>query len=115
MKIRGADIVLNCFLFAGIQSLYASYSFAQALAAPVSATSSTSQSAPAATKQDPGNSKTNTSSDPGPYQDNTLGKEFIKHLISDQKTIWTSPAHLRWADASWLFPLAAVTGGLFAT
>src|SRR6202035_382467 len=60
-------------------------------------------------------SKKKNSSDPDVYQDNTLGKEFIKHLISDQKTIWTSPAHLRWADAGWLFPLAAATGGLFAT
>lgn len=46
---------------------------------------------------------------------NTLGVSFLRHLLSDQEDIWTSPGHLRWADASWLFPLAAVTGGFFAT
>ena len=46
---------------------------------------------------------------------NSLGTAFLKHLASDQAAIWTSPAHLRWADASWLFPMAAVTGGFFAT
>jgi membrane-associated phospholipid phosphatase len=46
---------------------------------------------------------------------NSLGVPFLKNLVSDQKTIWTSPRHLRWADGSWLFPLAAVTGGFFAT
>jgi membrane-associated phospholipid phosphatase len=46
---------------------------------------------------------------------NSLGASFLKHLVSDQKTIWTSPAHLRWADASWLFPMAGVAGGFLAT
>ena len=46
---------------------------------------------------------------------NSLGVPFLKNLVSDQKAIWTSPSHLRWADGSWLFPLAAVTGGFFAT
>jgi Capsule assembly protein Wzi/PAP2 superfamily len=46
---------------------------------------------------------------------NALGVPFLKNLVSDQKGIWTSPAHLRWSDASWLFPLAAATGGFFAT
>ncbi len=47
--------------------------------------------------------------------DNSLGVAFVKNLVADQKAIWTSPAHLHWADGSWLFPLAAVTAGLFAT
>ncbi len=46
---------------------------------------------------------------------NSLGASYLKHLVSDQKAIWTSPAHLRWADASWLFPMAAVAGGFLAT
>src|SRR6202158_1596650 len=44
-----------------------------------------------------------------------LGVPFLKNLVSDQKAIWTSPSRLRWADGIWLFPLAAVTGGFFAT
>jgi membrane-associated phospholipid phosphatase len=46
---------------------------------------------------------------------NSVGVPFLKNLASDQKSIWTSPIRLRWADGTWLFPLAAVTGGFFAT
>jgi membrane-associated phospholipid phosphatase len=46
---------------------------------------------------------------------NSLGVPFLKSLLADQRAIWTSPAHLRWADATWLFPLAALTGGFLAT
>src|ERR1700685_1542818 len=46
---------------------------------------------------------------------NALGVSFLKNLLSDQKAIWTSPSHLRWADGTWLFPLAAATAGFFAT
>jgi len=46
---------------------------------------------------------------------NSLGVPFLKNLVSDQKAIWTSPTRLRWADGTWLFPLAAATGGFFAT
>src|ERR1700730_2588527 len=45
----------------------------------------------------------------------SLGVPLLKNLVADQKSIWTSPFHLRWADGSWLFPLAAVTGGFLAT
>src|SRR6266404_7800617 len=45
----------------------------------------------------------------------SLGVPLLKNLVADQKDIWTSPFHLRWADGSWLFPLAAVTGGFLAT
>jgi membrane-associated phospholipid phosphatase len=45
----------------------------------------------------------------------SLGIPLLKNLVADQKSIWTSPFHLRWADGSWLFPLAAVTGGFLAT
>jgi membrane-associated phospholipid phosphatase len=45
----------------------------------------------------------------------SLGVPLLENLVSDQKAIWTSPFHLRWADGSWLFPLAAATGGFFAT
>src|SRR6266404_370106 len=46
---------------------------------------------------------------------NSLGVPFLKNLVSDQKAIWTSPLRLRWADGTWLFPVAAATGGFFAT
>jgi membrane-associated phospholipid phosphatase len=53
--------------------------------------------------------------EPAIANSNPLGVPFLKNLASDQKSIWTSPIRLRWADGVWLFPLAAVTGGFFAT
>src|SRR6266404_8068154 len=53
--------------------------------------------------------------EPGVEPSHSLGIPLLKNLMSDQKAIWTSPFHLRWADGSWLFPLAVVTGGLLAT
>ena len=53
--------------------------------------------------------------EPAIEKSNSLGVPFLKNLVSDQKAIWTSPSRLRWADGSWLFPLAAVSGGFFAT
>jgi membrane-associated phospholipid phosphatase len=39
----------------------------------------------------------------------------ITDFAEDQKHIWTSPAHIRLADATWLVPLAGLTAGLFVT
>jgi membrane-associated phospholipid phosphatase len=39
----------------------------------------------------------------------------ITDFAQDQKQIWTSPAHIRLADATWLVPLAGITAGLFVT
>ena len=46
-----------------------------------------------------------------PHTVSGLGKRFLL----DQKQIWTSPAHLRWTDATWLVPLGGFTAGLFLT
>jgi membrane-associated phospholipid phosphatase len=59
--------------------------------------------------------KLDDTDDPATDNTNTLGVPFLKNLVSDQKAIWTSPSHLRWADGSWLFPLATATGIFFAT
>src|SRR5947207_10119719 len=48
-------------------------------------------------------------------QENTLGKQYLNNLFSDQKTIWTSPARIRGDHLLWLIPFAATAGGLFAT
>ncbi|HET6143886.1 MAG TPA: phosphatase PAP2 family protein, partial [Candidatus Acidoferrales bacterium] len=107
---------MNCLLCAGLQGLGATYAFAQTsnLQGPISSQSSPVDK-PVPTSQGPDQTNPKGSPDSDVYQDNSLGKEFLKHLASDQKAIWTSPAHLRWEDGSWLFPLAAVSGGLFAT
>src|SRR5271163_3516191 len=71
--------------------------------------------------------KTNSSSDkvsPEPpdqppekpaYQDNAIGLRLVKNLAKDQFAMWTSPAHIKLADADWLFPLGIATGALLAT
>jgi membrane-associated phospholipid phosphatase len=38
-----------------------------------------------------------------------------KNFLFDQKAMWTSPAKLRVPEATWLFPVAGFTAGLFAT
>ncbi len=38
-----------------------------------------------------------------------------KRILLDQKAIWTSPFHMKPADAFWLLPLAAVTGTMIGS
>lgn len=45
-------------------------------------------------------------------------RKFMRPVIDfagDQKSLWTSPARVRPADATWLAPLAGITAGLFVT
>jgi membrane-associated phospholipid phosphatase len=51
---------------------------------------------------------------PGEY-DNRLWTPLANHLLEDQYAIWTSPQHLRLADADWLLPLGGITAGLLVT
>jgi membrane-associated phospholipid phosphatase len=53
--------------------------------------------------------------DPFADSDNRIGMPVLKHILLDQKAIWTSPAHLHFRDASWLVPLGGLTAGFFAT
>jgi len=66
-------------------------------------------------ENEPRPKQTDDTYEPAIGNSNSLGVPFLKNLVSDQKAIWTSPVHLRWADGTWLFPLAAATGGFFAT
>src|SRR5436305_13445592 len=50
-----------------------------------------------------------------PEQENTRGGEYLKNLLVDQKTIWTSPARIRQDHLTWLIPFVSISGGLFAT
>src|SRR3989442_16018978 len=40
---------------------------------------------------------------------------LIGRFVGDQRGIWTSPGHVRFADMDWLLPLGGVTAGLFLT
>lgn len=46
--------------------------------------------------------------------ENTIGKA-PRNFLLDQKGMWTSPAHLRFSDATWLVPLGGMTAALFST
>jgi membrane-associated phospholipid phosphatase len=41
--------------------------------------------------------------------------KLLEDFGQDQKHIWTSPARIRLADATWLVPLAGITAGLLVT
>ena len=145
MNKRGAVIVLNCSLILAAHGLggvcfaqtpqdqadrtnltVSSRADAAATAAPSQTNSSqvisqqvaSEPGAPDQAASNPGSSDStaNNSLDPDPTDTtNTLGSTFLKHLVQDQKTIWSSPAHLHWSDGTWLFPLAAATGGFLAS
>jgi membrane-associated phospholipid phosphatase len=40
---------------------------------------------------------------------------LVGRFVDDQRTIWTSPARLRFSDTEWLVPLSGITAGLFVT
>jgi hypothetical protein len=52
---------------------------------------------------------------PEEFSESRVGLSLLKNIALDQKTIWTSPFHLRSADATWLFPFATVTALSIAT
>jgi membrane-associated phospholipid phosphatase len=113
MNQRGAKVLLNCILYAAAQTLCAAC-MAQTSDQPVLQSPPQTTDVNASTgdldepeKKEPKDSTVDYT--------NALGTAFLKNLLSDQKAIWSSPAHLRWADGTWLFPLAAVTAGMFAT
>jgi hypothetical protein len=58
-----------------------------------------------------GNGGNETGANAVPHAAENLGKRFLQ----DQEQIWTSPAHLTWADADLLVPFGMVTGALLAT
>jgi hypothetical protein len=42
------------------------------------------------------------------FTETKLGISLLKNIVLDQKAIWTSPAHLRLADADWIIPFAGI-------
>lgn len=48
-------------------------------------------------------------------RENKLGGPFLKNLARDQAAIWTSPAHIRLGEATWLVPFAGITAGFVVT
>jgi len=47
-----------------------------------------------------------------------FGHSLLGHFgdfLQDEKQIWSSPARVRFSDATWLVPLGGLAAGLFAT
>lgn len=117
MKRYGGNILLKCSFIVAI-NIVGGTCVAQTLDRPTGSAPATNPVAADDSKPPKPESTSGEAQDsdpPAPGYSNSLGMEFLKHLISDQKAIWTSPAHLRWADGAWLFPLAAATGGFLAS
>jgi hypothetical protein len=47
--------------------------------------------------------------------ENKLGLTLLKNLVRDQEAIWTSPAHIRMGEATWLVPFVGITAGFMVT
>lgn len=45
----------------------------------------------------------------------SLVHQIASDFVSDQKDLWTAPAHLRFSDTTWLVPLSGITAGLLVT
>ena len=54
-------------------------------------------------------------SSPTPTPSPTPRMGFFKNVARDQKTIWTSPFHLKREDVKWLVPLGLTAAALIAT
>ena len=52
---------------------------------------------------------------PQPQQSDVTLKSLPLHLLQDQRSIYTSPAHIRTHDLLWLLPTGAAVGAAFAT
>lgn len=45
----------------------------------------------------------------------SLEKDFFKHILQDQKAIWTAPLHIQRADSKWVVPGSIGLMALFTT
>jgi len=53
--------------------------------------------------------------DPGVDPENRLLSPFVKHIVTDQKQFWMSPAHFQIKDLKWILPGAATAAVFVAT
>jgi membrane-associated phospholipid phosphatase len=76
---------------------------------------------PSPSETEPAKHKFSSRTDPKP-EVNAIAKMsqetrtgLVGRFLDDQRTIWTSPARLRFSDTEWLVPLSGITAGLFVT
>ncbi len=112
MNSRRPKFVLVCCLFLAAEALATN-----ACARPAAQQQGESAPGPASetgvTKLDPSGLDKNAGASDGHVQaerfsETTLGLSLLKDITRDQGAIWTSPAHLRLADADWILPFAGI-------
>ena len=84
-------------------------------ALPGSQGDSPSRSIGAVAKAEPGGSNSSYELQPGEDPQNRLVSPFLKHLATDQKQFWTSPARFHTKDLKWILPSAGVTAAFVAS
>jgi hypothetical protein len=74
---------------------------------------------PSASETEPAKHKLSSRTDPTPGvnatsktpQETRMG--LVGRFLDDQRTLWTSPARLRFSDTEWLVQVGSITAGLF--
>ncbi len=96
--------------------LSAAYATGQSSLAPSSNGASTA-AVPPADQENQGNTKDQPNIPDAPQPADSENKVITlpKSLLHDQIGMWTSPARIRFSDATWLGPLGGLTAALFAT
>ncbi len=96
--------------------LSAAYATGQSSPAPAS-NGATTAAVPPASQVNQGSTKDqpNVPDAPQPADSENKVITLPKALLHDQIGMWTSPARIRFSDATWLVPLGGLTAALFAT
>jgi len=66
-------------------------------------------------KASAGDSANSYELEPGEDPQNRLVSPFVKHIVTDQKEFWTSPARFRTRDLKWILPGAGITAAFIAS
>src|SRR6266851_10450416 len=103
---RSGGYALTCCLLIAAEA-----AFTSCYAKPQEQQQEKSEQVPAPGAQNP-NSKLDQSgqqqktdqgqADADQFTETKLGLSLLKNIVLDQKAIWTSPTHLRLADADWM-------------
>lgn len=111
MKLAVCSLIFSI----GIQLLAARPCAAQAEQGPPPEKSGVVAGAKVPSPQAPANTSSSNSPAPGANYTTSLSPAFFKHILLDQKAIWTSPAKVRMDEAAWLVPLGGFASSLFIT
>jgi Capsule assembly protein Wzi/PAP2 superfamily len=105
--------VAKCGLIFSFLTVLSSALWAQSSVPPGS--SSSSSAIPSAAPATSDKQEHSYELQPGEDPENRLVSPFLKHIVSDQKQFWTSPARFRTKDLKWILPGAGITAAFIAS